>query len=102
MYACQTGFDPVRCYEELRINILEDSFYSSWGRDVLQNRGMSIWLNAINMINTRMAAHEMPDPVLNSEHPTDLRRDEELSVRSKLKMLLADITAALYREAIYV
>jgi hypothetical protein len=95
----QSGFDPVRCYEELRVNILEDPFYSSWGKGVLQNRGMLWWLDSVNMFNVRITTDDMPGietiPSYNGINPDD-------GLRKKLKALLADITVNLYREALYV
>jgi hypothetical protein len=94
-----SGFDPVRCYEELRVNILEDPFYSSWGKGVLQNRGMLCWLDSVNMFNVRIRTGDMPGietiDSYNGSNPDD-------GFRNKLKTLLADITVNLYREAIYV
>ena len=94
----QSGFDPVRCYEELRVNILEDPFYSSWGKGVLQNRGMLCWLDSVNMFNVRITTDNMPGietmAIYNGINPDD-------GFRNKLKTLLADITVNLYREAIY-
>ena len=95
----QSGFDPVRCYEELRVNILEDPFYSSWGKGVLQNRGMLCWLDSVNMFNVRITTDDMPEiealASYNGINPDD-------GFRNKLKTLLADITVNLYREAIHV
>lgn len=95
----QSGFDPVRCYEELRVNILEDPFYSSWGKGVLQNRGMMYWLASVNMFNVRITTDDMPGiealASYNGINPDD-------GFRNQLKTLLADITVNLYREAIYV
>jgi len=95
----QSGFDPVRCYEELRVNILEDPFYSSWGKGVLQNRGMLCWLDSVNMFNVSITTDDMPGietmAIYNGINPDD-------GFRNKLKTLLADITVNLYREAIYV
>jgi hypothetical protein len=94
----QSGFDPVSCYEELRVNILEDPFYSSWGKGVLQNRGMLCWLDSVNMFNVRITTDDMPTieamASYNGINPYD-------GFRNKLKTLLADITVNLYREAIY-
>lgn len=94
----QSGFDPVRCYEELRVNILEDPFYSSWGKGVLQNRGMLYWLDSVNMFNVRITTDDMPGieamVSYNGINPDD-------GFRNKLKTLLADITVNLYREVIY-
>jgi hypothetical protein len=95
----QSGFDPVRCYEELRVNILEDPFYSSWGKGVLRNRGMLCWLDNVNMLNARITTDDMPGietiPSHNGNNP-------DYGFRNKLKTLLADITVNLYREALYV
>jgi len=93
----QSGFDPVRCYEELRVNILEDPFYSSWGKGVLQNRGMLCWLDSVNIFNVRITTDDMPGIeaiACNGTNPDN-------GFRNKLKTLLADITVNLYREAIY-
>lgn len=95
----QSGFDPTRCYEELRVNILEDPFYSSWGKGVLQNRGMLYWFDSVNMLNTRMTSDDM----LGGEtliSCSGINPDD--GFRNKLKTLLADITMTLYREALYV
>jgi hypothetical protein len=99
MPAFQSGFDPVRCYEELRVNIFEDPFDSSWGKGILQNRGMLCWLDSVNMLNAKITTDEMlgietmaPYHGINSDG----------GFRNKLKTLLADITVNLYREAIYV
>lgn len=97
----QSGFDPARCYEDLRVNILEDPLYGSRGKDVLQNRGMLCWLNSVNMLNTWIAANEIPAidiDTLTSSH----RVMPEDGFRNRLRVLLADITVNLYREAIHV
>lgn len=94
----QSGFDPVKCYEELRVNVLEDPFYSSWGKGVLQNRGMRYWLDSVNMFNVRITADD--PPVIETSIPvTEINSDD--GFRNKLKTLLADITLNLYREATY-
>ncbi|HAM51247.1 MAG TPA: hypothetical protein DCP92_11365 [Nitrospiraceae bacterium] len=95
----QNGFDPVRCYEELRVNILEDPFYSSWGKDVLQNRGMLCWLDSVNMFNVRITADDMPERETMAASYNEINPDD--GFRNKLKTLLADITVNLYREALY-
>lgn len=94
----QSGFDPVRCYEELRVNILEDPFYSSWGKGVLQNRGMLYWLDSVNMFNIRITTDNMPGIETMASYKGINPGD---GFRNKLKTLLADITVNLYREAIY-
>lgn len=93
----QSGFDPVRCYEELRVNILEDPFYSSWGKGVLQNRGMLCWLDSVNIFNVRIMTDDMPGIEAIAYNGTN----PDNGFRNKLKTLLADITVNLYREAIY-
>jgi hypothetical protein len=93
-----SGFDPVRCYEELRVNILEDPFYSSWGKGVLQNRGMLCWIDSVNMFNVRITTGDMPEIETMASY-NGINRDD--GFRNKLKTLLADITLNLYREAIH-
>jgi hypothetical protein len=93
----QAVFDPVRCYEELRVNILEDPFYSSWGKGALQNRGMLCWLNSVNMLNIRITDNEMPAP--DTTVPCNGLNPD--GFRNELRALLADITVSLYREASY-
>jgi len=95
----QSGFDPVRCYEELRVNILEDPFYSSWGKGVLQHRGMRCWLDGVTMINARITADDMLDI---ESIPSQRGLNTDKGFRNELKALLADITANLYREALHV
>jgi hypothetical protein len=94
----QSGFDPVRCYEELRVNILEDPFYNSWGKGVLQNRGMLCWLDSVNMFNVRITTDDMLGIETMASY-IGINPDD--GFRNKLKTLLADITVNLYREAIY-
>jgi len=95
----QSGFDPVRCYEELRVNILEDPFYSSWGKGVLQNRGMLCWLDSVNMVNVRIMADDMTaiEPTVSYK---GINTDN--GFKNRLKTLLADITVNLCQEVIYV
>lgn len=94
----QAGFDPVKCYEELRVNVLEDPFYRSWGKGVLQNRGMLCWLDSVNMFNVRITA-DAPSVIEAAASCNEVNHDE--GFRNKLKTLLADITLNIYREAIY-
>ncbi len=94
----QSGFDPVRCYEELRVNILDDPFYSSWGKGVLQNRGMLCWLDSVNIFNVRITTDDMPGTETMASY---IGINPDNGFRNKLKTLLADITVNLYREAIY-
>ncbi len=94
----QAGLDPVKCYEELRVNVLEDPFYSSWGKGVLQNRGMLCWLDSVNRFNVRITADD-PSVIEPVASCNGVNHDE--GFRNKLKTLLADITLNLYREAIY-
>jgi hypothetical protein len=95
----QSRFDPIRCYEELRINVLEDPFYSSWGKGIFQNRGMSCWLDSVNMFTVSISSDDMPgiEPCAISYDPAN----PDVGFRNKLKLLLADMTVNLYREVIY-
>ncbi len=101
MYANpHAGFDPVRCYKDLRVNVLGDPLYSSRGKDVLQNRGMLCWLNSVNMLNAQIATETPVIDMASFASSHRLRPDD--GFRNRLRILLADITVNLYREAIHV
>lgn len=97
----QSGFDPIRCYEDLRANILDDPFYVSRGKDVLQTRGMLCWLNSVNMLNTWIATDEIPAIDMDTSVSSHRVKPDD-GFRNRLRILMADITVNLYREAIHV
>ena len=90
-------FDPICCYEELRLNILEEPFYISRGRDLLQNRGMHCWFDNINLFNEQLYTNKEDDDM--NEPITSYRlKYDKGGFRNSLCMLLSDIILTIYPE----
>lgn len=93
------GFEPIKCYEELRFNVLDDPFYTSQGKYLLQNRGMFWWLKTIETLNTQLETEtveieqELFKPVFSPGH--------EEGFRNRLSILLADIVLNIQRGVNY-
>lgn len=93
------GFEPIKCYEELRFNVLDDPFFTSQGKYLLQNRGMFWWLKTVETLNTKLEAEtveieqDLFNPVFSPGH--------EEGFRNSLSILLADIVLNIQRGVNY-
>lgn len=89
-----SGFDPVKCYEQLRFNIFEDPLYASRSRYLIEKRGMYWWFTDVEMLNSQLYTKGGGiDPNLLS--PFYGLRDKE-GFRGRLSILLAEIVLNIY------
>lgn len=95
-----TEFDPIKCYEELRFNILGDPFYTSRGRYLLENQGMFCWLNSVGLLNAQLSS-QTPAIDMDSLKSFSIVESMEMSQNS-LSVLLAEVILNIYPEVIYV
>ncbi len=89
----ESPINPVRCYEELRFNILEDHYYSLWGRYLLQHQGMVRWCKSVNMFALPLSTETRERDRDSLVPPRNVKPDKTL--RNRLILVLADIIITL-------
>jgi len=94
------GFDPIRCYEELRVNIFMDPLYTSRSRYLIENQGMSCWLKGVSMLSAQLSSERQvidEDSLMNFPGMSSGEVMED-----KLSVLLAEVILNICPEVTYV
>jgi hypothetical protein len=94
------AFDPVKCYEQLRSNILTDPHYVSRGQYLLQQQGMYFWLNYIEMVNAYIVVDTTGIETVT--FGSSGRLPSEVGFSSRLSSLLAGIILTIHAEVHHV
>lgn len=95
MSRCSKTFDPVKCYEQLRSNMLADPHYSSQGQYMLHHQGMGCWLAHLETLNSQLAREATTiEAITMTPSP---QRLADAGLQSRLNPLLADIILTIYR-----